>query len=92
MAFVTCYQGGVAIRTAPSVDAPCVGEVLQWNEVRKAAVVGTLSGDAGGRHAGVSGLRVLQSPGLTRGDFYSRPTKSIPGTSFRFFSDVYVVV
>eukprot|EP00752_Nemacystus_decipiens_P006779 g6088.t1 len=32
MAFVTCYQGGVAIRTAPSVDAPCVGEVLQWNE------------------------------------------------------------
>lgn len=33
MAFVTCYQGGVAIRTAPSVEAPCVGEVLQWNEV-----------------------------------------------------------
>ncbi|CAN0507588.1 unnamed protein product, partial [Ectocarpus sp. 12 AP-2014] len=23
MAFVTCYQGGVAIRTAPSLDAPC---------------------------------------------------------------------
>lgn len=35
MAFVTCYQGGVAIRTAPSVDAPCVGEVLQWNEASK---------------------------------------------------------
>eukprot|EP00903_Cladosiphon_okamuranus_P010763 g10169.t1 len=32
MAFVTCYKGGVAIRTAPSVDAPCVGDVLQWNE------------------------------------------------------------
>ena len=30
---MTCYQGGVAIRTAPSVEAPCVGEVLQWNEV-----------------------------------------------------------
>lgn len=38
MAFVTCYQGGVAIRTTPSVDAPCVGEVLQWNEVGKQAL------------------------------------------------------
>lgn len=32
MAFVTCYQGGVAIRTAPSLDAPCAGDILQWNE------------------------------------------------------------
>ncbi|CAM9382513.1 unnamed protein product [Scytosiphon promiscuus] len=32
MAFVTCYQGGIAIRTAPNIDSPLVGEVLQWNE------------------------------------------------------------
>ena len=33
MAFYVCYPGGVAIRTSPSSDAPCVGEVLQWKEV-----------------------------------------------------------
>lgn len=33
MAFVVCYRGGVAIRAAPSVDAPCVGEVVEWDEV-----------------------------------------------------------
>lgn len=32
MAFVVSYQGGIGIRTAPDIDAPCVGEVLQWNE------------------------------------------------------------
>ncbi|CAM9183438.1 unnamed protein product [Laminaria digitata] len=37
LAFLVCYQGGVAIRTSPSVDAPCVGEVLQWKEAFSAS-------------------------------------------------------
>lgn len=40
MAFVVCYQGGIAIRTAPDIDAPYVGEVLQWNEASTEGVGG----------------------------------------------------
>ncbi|CAN0177598.1 unnamed protein product [Ascophyllum nodosum] len=32
MAFVVSYPGGVAIRSAPSVEAPCMGDVLHGNE------------------------------------------------------------
>lgn len=44
MAFVTCYKGGVAIRTAPRIDAPLMGEVLQWNEASRLSY----NGDGGG--------------------------------------------
>lgn len=43
MAFVVCYRGGVAIRVAPNIDAPCMGDVLDFKQVT--VTVSAVSGE-----------------------------------------------